>query len=152
MKKIFFTFLGFIIASLLIEVVILITTKVAGWDNFTQGRPFLAIVHTHLMVLGAFFFLIQMLLEKTFGITDAKLYNIFYFVYLIGVTLLVTMMLYKGFVQLNDGATVISGLTQSITPIAHVLVFSGFFLFAYCLYTKAVKPYMVKKQDNTLSV
>lgn len=146
MKKIFFTFLGFIIASLLLEVVILITTKVAGWDNFSQGRPFLAIVHTHLMVLGTFFFLIQMLLEKVFKITEAKLYNAFYYVYLVGVTLLVSMMLYKGFVQLDGTATVITGLTQSITPIAHVLVFTGFFLFAYCLYTKAVKPNMVKKQ------
>lgn len=137
MKKLFFTFLGFIVASLLVELVILITTKVSGWDNFTYGRPFLAAVHVHLMVLGSFFFLIQMILEKVFKITENKFYKIFYIVYLVGVTLVVSLMLYKGFAQIYNVA-IIPGITQSITPIAHVITFSAFFIFAYCLYKQAV--------------
>lgn len=145
MKKLFFTFLAFLIASLTVEVVILILTKTASWDNFATGRPFLAAVHVHLMVLGTLFFLIQMLLEKNFSITSAKWYRIFYIVYLVGVSIVVSLMFYKGVCQLY-GAEPIRGLTEGGAAVGHSTVFAGLFLFAACLYQR-LKPTWQKK-DN----
>lgn len=138
MKKLFKTFLTFLIAVLVIEVVILISTKMTGWDNFVSGRPFLAAVHVHLMVLGVLFFLIQMILEKLFCITKAKFYNVFYIVFIGGLCLSIAMILYKGFAQVF-GFTTIRALTESIPAIAHTAMFVALFFFAHCLYSVAVK-------------
>lgn len=139
MKKLFKTVLSFIILALLIEVVILISTKVVGWNNLASGRPFLAAVHVHLFALGVLFFLIQMLLEKNFNITKAKFYNVFYIVFLSGLGLFMSVLLYKGFGQIFK-FDVISGLTQGAAAIAHTAMFVGLFFFAYSLYEVAVKP------------
>lgn len=133
MKKLFKTFVSFISLALLVEVVILISTKVTGWDNFANGRPFLAAVHVHLMVLGAIFFLVQIVLEKQFSITSTKLYNVFYIIYIVGLSLNVSMMLYKGFAQIFDFA-IIRAITEACSAIAHISLFVAFFMFVYCLY------------------
>lgn len=138
MKKLFKTFLTFLILALGVEVVILISTKIVGWNNFESGRPFLAAVHVHLMVLGAIFFLIQMILEKLFNITKAKNYNLFYIIYLVGFSLFLSVLLYKGFAQIFE-FSVIRGITEAIPAIAHTGMFVSLFLFAHCLYVTAVK-------------
>ncbi|MEG1711085.1 MAG: DUF2871 family protein [Clostridia bacterium] len=138
MKKLFKTVLAFIILALLIEVVILITTKMTGWNNFISGRPFLAAVHVHLFTIGVIFFLVQMLLEKAFKITKAKFYKAFYIVFLCGFGLFISTLLYKGFAQIFK-FSVINAITQSLAAIAHIAMFVGLFLFARCLYLAAVK-------------
>lgn len=138
MKKLFRTFLAFLILAVGIEVVILICTKVVGWNNLDSGRPFLAAVHVHLMVLGAIFFLIQMILDKLFSITAMKFYKVFYIAYLIGLSVLISMIMYKGFAQLFNFA-VITGITQALAAIAHTTLFVSLFFFVHCLYIAAVK-------------
>lgn len=133
MKKIFFTFVGFLAAALVCELSVLALTKALGWDNFVSGRPFLAAVHVHLLVLGALFFLIQLLLEKNFSLTQNKLYKVFHIVFLVGISLTVALMYYKGVCQLLD-ASVIRGITEAGAAIGHTLLVAGLALFAVCLY------------------
>ncbi|OHT02378.1 hypothetical protein TRFO_30576 [Tritrichomonas foetus] len=134
----FRTFLSFIILAFGIEIIILITTKIQGWNNFQRGRPFLAAVHVHLMVLGAIMFLINILLDGVYNITQARFYKTFYIVYLVGISLAISMMLYKGFVQLYDGKP-IGGLKDAVAAIGHTTTFVGLFFFCHCVYEKAVK-------------
>ena len=138
MKRIFKTFLSFLIVALAVEVGILIMTKVAKWDNFELGRPFLAAVHVHLMAMGALFFLSQVVLEKAFSVSSAKLYNAFYIVFLTGFSIVIATMFYKGAAQIF-GFEIIRGVTEGGAPVGHTTTFVSLFLFAACLYEKAVK-------------
>lgn len=138
MKQLFRTFLIFLILALAVEAGILICTKVAGWNNFESGRPFLAAVHVHLMAMGALFFLIQMILEKIFCLSENRWYKIFYILYLTGISIAVALMLYKGFAQIFE-FSVIRGLTEGGAAIGHTAAFVGLFFFARSLYERAVK-------------
>lgn len=129
MKKLFYTFLTFLILALVVEVAILITTKAVGWDSGVSGRPWVVSVHVHILVLGALMFLILMLVEKNFHITEWKRFNAFYIVYLTGLGLVLCFILYKGFSQLL-GAAVIRGLLEGGAAIAHTTMFVGLFFLA----------------------
>lgn len=145
MKRIFKTFLSFLITALAVEVGILIMTKVAKWDNFELGRPFLAAVHVHLMAMGALFFLIQIVLEKVFSLSSAKLYNAFYVVFLAGLSVVVGAMMYKGIAQIF-GFEIIRGITEGCAALGHTATFVALFLFAACLWEK-ISP-QKDKQDK----
>ncbi|MGL4950137.1 MAG: DUF2871 family protein [Anaeroplasmataceae bacterium] len=138
MKRLYFTFLSFLTASLLTEVVILISTKIVKWSNIESGRPFLAVVHTHLLILGVFFFLIQIILDKLFEITKHSKYNVFYYLFIVGVVCNVSLMLYKGFAQIFDFNT-IKAITEAGSAISHTLTFTGLAFFAYVLYKTIFK-------------
>ena len=63
--------------------------------SFT-GATQLSILHTHTLILGTFFFLIVLLLETNFHITEHKNYKKFYIFYNIGLVVTVLMMLVRG--------------------------------------------------------
>lgn len=132
MKKLFRTFLSFLIAALVVEVIVLIVSKVVGWDSFVQGRPIAVIAHVHLLGLGALVFLVMICLEKLFAITKHKRFSVFYIIYLVGIALSVAVMLYRGFTQLFGGQP-IGGLTDALAAIGHTVVFVGLFFFAWIL-------------------
>ncbi|MEG1613757.1 MAG: DUF2871 family protein [Clostridia bacterium] len=132
MSDLFKTFFSFITLTLVVEVAILITTKAVGWNPVLSGRPWVVSAHVHIMVLGAFFTLIMMLLEKSFEITKTKQFRPFFIVYLIGFSLLLAFILYKGFTQLLGG-TLISGLLQGGAAIAHITMFVSLFMFCSVL-------------------
>ncbi|MEG1509218.1 MAG: DUF2871 family protein [Clostridia bacterium] len=132
MSNLFKTFLAFVTLALIVEVAILATTKAMRWDPVANGRPWVVSAHVHIMVLGAFFTLIMMLLDKSFNITKAKLFKPFFIVYLVGFSLILLFILYKGFTQLLGGKT-ISGLLQGGAAIAHTTMFVSLFMFCAVL-------------------
>ncbi|MEG2158516.1 MAG: DUF2871 family protein [Clostridia bacterium] len=132
MKKLLKTFISFIILALVVEVAILLTTKIVGWDPTVSGRPWVVSAHVHIMVLGALFTLIMMILDKLFNITSAKLFSAFYIVYLVGFSLLLAFILYKGFNQLLGG-TIINGILQAGAGMAHITMFVALFMFCAVL-------------------
>lgn len=150
-KKLFYAFLSFISLALVVELAILITTKVIGWDPNVSGRPWVVSAHVHIIVLGALVTLMLIILDKVYSITKLKLFKPFYITYLVGFTLLISFILYKGFSQLL-GASTISGLLQGGAAIAHITMFTALFMFIVVLkqalfgVAKSNKPTM--PQDN----
>ena len=82
------------------------------FNGFT-GRTSLGLVHTHYFMLGMFFFLLLLMLEKTFSFTTAKTGRVLA-VYHIGLNLSAVMLLVRGVTQVL-GLSLSSALTASIS-------------------------------------
>ncbi|HOB19940.1 MAG TPA: DUF2871 domain-containing protein [Candidatus Atribacteria bacterium] len=100
-------------------------------NNYTE-ETVLSGLHTHILVLGLFFFLIVLLLEKSFGLTRHKHFSKFLVTYNIGLMLSVIMMAIRGCVEVLDlkissvmdsSITGIAGLSHIIMTIAYILFF-----------------------------
>ena len=92
------------------------------FNGFT-GRTSLGLVHTHYFMLGMFFFLLLLMLEKTFSFTTAKTGRVLA-VYHIGLNLSAVMLLVRGVTQVL-GLSLSSPLTASISGVAgigHILL------------------------------
>lgn len=92
------------------------------FNGFT-GRTSLGLVHTHYFMLGMFFFLLLLMLEKTFSFTTAKTGRVLA-VYHIGLNLSAVMLLVRGVTQVL-GLSLSSALTASISGMAgigHILL------------------------------
>lgn len=73
------------------------------YREFTKGMGFtgdtnLSVMHTHYFILGMFFFLILMLIEKNFGFTDKKA-KIFVLLYQVGLNISGVGFLARGLTQ-----------------------------------------------------
>mgnify|MGYP001450523328 FL=1 len=100
-------------------------------NDFT-GYTVLSGLHTHVLVLGAIFLLILLLLEKSFALTKNKKFNIFFITYNTGLLLTVIMMAIRGCVEvlkleissaINSSISGIAGLGHIIMAIAYILFF-----------------------------
>ncbi len=92
------------------------------FNGFT-AKTTLGVVHTHYFLLGMFFFLILLLLEKNFSFTGAKTGRVFA-VYHIGLNLTGVMFVVRGVPQVL-GAELSSGMSAAISGIAgigHILL------------------------------
>ena len=96
---------------------------------YREGSKFLeltepttwSLTHSHFFVLGMFFFLIVLLLEKSFHMTKDKKFKIFYIIYNVG--LIVIFDITKNTNMMYD--KMISG----ISGIGHILLGMGIVLF-----------------------
>lgn len=95
-------------------------------NDFT-GDTQLGVVHTHLLALGMLFFLIVLVLEKQFTMTEGKLFNWFFWVYNAGLALTVLMLTVHG-TQTVLGATT-SAAISGIAGLGHILLTVGLVLF-----------------------
>lgn len=94
-------------------------TKFNGFD----GRTALGVVHTHYFMLGMVFFLLLLVLEKTFSFTGAKTGRVLA-VYHVGLNLTAVMLAVRGITQVR-GIALSSGLDASISGMAgigHILL------------------------------
>ncbi|HEY1180144.1 MAG TPA: DUF2871 domain-containing protein [Phytomonospora sp.] len=64
-------------------------------NDFT-GETQLSVVHTHLLALGMLVFLIVLGLDKLFGLSGTKSFNVFYWLYNIGMAITVGSMVFRG--------------------------------------------------------
>lgn len=104
-------------------------TKINGFT----GKTVLGGLHTHALVLGVFFFLIVMLLEKSFELTkNNKKFNAFYINYNIGLILLIIMMAVRGCVEVlgleiskmaDASISGVAGISHIIMAVAYILFF-----------------------------
>lgn len=99
-------------------------------NDFT-GKTVLGGLHTHVLVSGVFFFLIVLLLEKSFELTKNKKFNKFFITYNVGLLLSVIMMAIRGCVEVLD-LDISSAMDSSISGIAglsHIIMTIGYILF-----------------------
>ncbi|MEG0251359.1 MAG: DUF2871 domain-containing protein [Christensenellaceae bacterium] len=95
------------------------------FNGFT-GTTTLSIVHLHLLVLGMIVFLLLLIFEKLFDITQNKKFKPFLIFYNIGLLLMVIMLLIKGITQVLGGTS--NAMLAGIAGIGHVLLAVGIIL------------------------
>lgn len=106
-------------------------------NGFPEGMPGqLAVSHTHLLVLGMIVPLIVLALEKSFRLSESRLFGWFFWTYNAGVVLTTAMMLWHGSLQVLGvkGSAAISG----IAGLGHILIGAGFVLLLLALW-KAIR-------------
>ena len=84
-----------------------------------SGQTNLSIIHTHYFLLGMFFFLLLMLLEKSFSFSDQNIGRIL-LVYHLGLNMTALGFLMRGFTQVW-GMDLRPELDASISGIGHIL-------------------------------
>lgn len=92
------------------------------FNGFT-GKTTLGVVHTHYFLLGMVFFLLLLLLEKSFSFTGAKTGRILV-AYQVGLNLTAVMFVVRGITQVL-GISLSSGMDAAISGIAgigHILL------------------------------
>jgi len=112
-------------------------------NDFT-GKTVLSGLHPHVLVLGAVFFLIVLLLEKSFELTKNKNFNKFFIIYNIGLLLTVIMMAVRGCIEvLNlEISTMIDSSISGVAGLGHIIITIGFILFFLILNNR------IKDADN----
>ena len=100
-----------------------------------------SIIHTHFFMLGMFFFLIVLLLEKSFHLTKDKKYNAFYYIYNIGLVITGIMLYLRGIADVTEDFMVYDKMISGISGIGHILLGVGIILFFLILknQTKKIK-------------
>ncbi|NLX64247.1 MAG: DUF2871 domain-containing protein [Clostridiaceae bacterium] len=109
-------------------------TKINGFT----GKTVLSGLHPHVLVLGAFFFLIVLLLEKLFELTKNKNFNKFFITYNIGLLLTVIMMAIRGCIEvLNIGiSNTIDSSISGMAGLGHIIITIAYILFFLILHNR----------------
>ncbi|WP_295013350.1 DUF2871 domain-containing protein [uncultured Microbacterium sp.] len=104
-------------------------TKAQGFPDGVSGQ--LALVHTHLLVLGALVGLVVLVLEKTFTLSASRLFRWFFWIYNAGVLLTGAMMTWHGILDVVkiEPSKAISGIAGA----GHILIGAGFVLLLIAL-------------------
>lgn len=95
------------------------------YREFTKGFAFtgkttLGVVHTHYFALGMIFFLLLLLLEKSFAFSNKKT-NYLFISYHVGLNLTAIMFFVRGILQvLNTSMT--NGMDMMIAGIGHIIL------------------------------
>lgn len=128
MKKLVRVSMSYMIIGLLFGVYYRELTK---WFDFS-GKTQLSTLHTHTLVLGMFFFLIVLLLEKNFHITAHKWYKRFYITYNIGLGITLLLMLIHGTMTVMgiESSAAISG----VAGLGHIIMTIGLVFFFAILF------------------
>lgn len=131
MKKLYYSAFAYLIVGLLSGLFFREMTKLNGvFEQTSLGK-----VHGHILTLGFLMFIILMLLEKNFGITQSSTFSLFFIFYHIGVIVSYTVMTVrgvltileiKGSLNLSDGLDAaiagMSGIGHIILSIALVML------------------------------
>jgi len=123
MQKLARASLSYMIIGLISGVYFREFTKLKDFTDWTQ----LSVVHTHTLILGMFFFLIVLLLEKNFQLTQHKNFKKFYVTYNIGLGVTILMLLTHGTMTVlgKDVSPAISG----IAGLGHIILTVGLGFF-----------------------
>ncbi|UUV98517.1 DUF2871 domain-containing protein [Vagococcus luciliae] len=123
MQKLARASLSYMIIGLISGVYFREMTKLNDFDGWTQ----LSVVHTHTLILGMFFFLIVLLLEKNFNLTKHKNFKKFYITYNIGLGVTLLMLLTHGTMTVLgiESSAAISG----IAGLGHIILTVGLGFF-----------------------
>lgn len=108
--------------------------------NSFSGKTTLAFVHLHLFVLGMFFFLVLILFNKQYSITENKRFSLFYTVYNTGLLIMAGTFLWRGTLQVL-GTTIPKGVDAAISGVAglgHIAAGTGIILIISIIKSVAV--------------
>ncbi|WKB37291.1 DUF2871 domain-containing protein [Terrilactibacillus sp. S3-3] len=126
MKKLYYAALTYMILGLIAGVYYLEITKMTGFTGNTMP----SVLHTHLLTLGMFFFLIVILLEKAFTLSKSK-FMAFFWVYNIGVAWTIGMMVVHGTMTVMK--MTVGDAVSGIAGMGHIILAVGLILFFICL-------------------
>ncbi|MGV3244710.1 DUF2871 domain-containing protein [Staphylococcus sp. 11261D007BR] len=104
--------------------------------NYT-GETQMSVMHTHLLTLGMFMFLMLIPIEKLFKISSYYLFNWFYIVYNVGVVVTIGMQFTKGYMQIAGQS--ISPSIAGFAGMGHVIITAGFILLFILLRQAIIK-------------
>ena len=105
---------------------------------YREGSKFLeltepttwSLTHSHFSVLGMFFFLIVLLLEKSFHMTKDKKFKIFYIIYNLGLIVTGIMLWIRGIFDITKNTNMMyDKMISGISGIGHILLGMGIVLF-----------------------
>ena len=112
---------------------------------YREGSKFLeltepttwSLTHSHFFVLGMFFFLIVLLLEKSFHMTKDKKFKIFYIIYNIALIITGIMLWIRGIFDITKNTNMMyDKMITGISGIGHILLGMGIVLFFIILKNK----------------
>jgi len=104
-------------------------------NDFPEGESTqLGLVHTHLLVLGFVVLLIVLLLEKTFVLSESRLFGWFFWIYNAGLVLTSAMLVWHGSLTVlgEESSSMIAG----IAGLGHILLSAGMVLLFLALRTR----------------
>lgn len=107
-------------------------TKFSG---FTGPKTNLSVMHAHYLMLGMFFFLVLLVLEKLYAPSGQKLHKAFFLCYNIGLNITALGFFVRGLLQVL-GTPMSAGLDASISGVAgigHILLGIGLILYLVSL-------------------
>lgn len=135
MKKLWKTAFAYLIGTTVFEVALAVLLEATGAKAAGSGilaRPMGLIIHTHLLGLGFFFYLLLLMLDKLFDLTRDSGFRRFEIIYNSGLLLSVAVMLYR---SLGEIFTYEANkmVAMGIGTVAHIFVAVGLILFALIL-------------------
>lgn len=133
MRKLAITSFIYLIIGLSAGVYYREITKITDFTGQTQ----LSIVHTHSLLLGMFFFLLVLLLENNFQLSQQSAFKRFYLFYNSGLALTLLMMLLHGTLVVLGGTG--NPAIAGIAGLGHILLTIGFIFFAISLWKQLPK-------------
>lgn len=109
------------------------------YREFTKANDFtdatftqLAVVHTHLLILGFLVLLVVLVIEKVFAISRSpRLYAWFLWLYNLGVILTAGMMIWHGTLTVLGEES--NGMIAGIAGLGHILITAGLIVFFVAL-------------------
>ena len=121
------------------------------YREFTKGFSFtgqttLSVVHVHYFVLGTIFFLVMLLLEKSFSFTNKKI-NIAFILYHVGLNLTCIMFLVRGILQVtNQSLTAgIDAMVSGFAGIGHIILGVSLVLVLVFIYQNVFKKKKIEE-------
>ncbi|REH79674.1 DUF2871 domain-containing protein [Staphylococcus felis] len=133
MKKLMYSSMLYTILGMLSGLFYREMTRSNNFSGYSQ----LNVTHTHLLVLGTIMFLIFLLLESRFHLTQyGKLFNSFFYVYHAGVLITVAMQFVNGIATIKGFET--GPAIAGISGLGHILITLAFVIF-YIMMHKAIK-------------
>lgn len=115
---------------------------------YREGSKFLelteptkwSLTHTHFFTLGMLFFLIILLLEKSFHLTKDRKFKAFYVIYNIGLIWTGIMLWVRGIFDINkNNAVIYDKMISGLSGIGHILLGIGIILFFIILQNQITK-------------
>ena len=127
MKKLARTSMFYMIFGLIFGVFYREFTKIMDFEGTTQ----LSVLHTHTLILGMFFFLIVLLLENAFQLSEQKHFKKFSIFYNSGLGITLLMMTIHGTLTVlgKESSAAISG----IAGLGHIAITIGLGFFFHSL-------------------
>ena len=108
-------------------------------NDFPEGEATqLGLVHTHLLVLGFVVLLIVLLLEKTFALSESRLFGWFFWLYNAGLVLTSAMMIWHGSLTVLGQES--CGMIAGIAGLGHILLSAGMILLFLALRKRLFAP------------
>ena len=143
MKRLYYASLTYMIVGIASGLFYRELTKFNEFEGDTQ----LAVAHTHLLVLGMFFFLIVIALEKLFTLSDARTFRWFFWTYNAGVIVTVSMQIVHGSMTVlgHESGPAIAG----IAGMGHIFITIGLVLMFIALKGRLIPT--TTDSDATLS-